>query len=833
MNNLDFSTLANPNLPLGVFNEAFEGGQPRPHWTTLIAELSKFSPEELTRRTLQAKQRLDENGVIFNVFGGAGGQRPWNLDLLPLLLSREQWGWMQLALEQRGKLMQRILQDVYGPQTLLQCGLLPPGVIYPQRRYQRECTDLHGSGVDSLMLFGTELARSPNGDWYVMADRTDAPIGLGFVLENRITTARLMPQVVHRLGLERLAPFFIHLKNALLRMCPAQKEHPRVVMLSSGPQSRFYFEDVYLARYLGFTLVEGGDLAVRDDCVFLKTLSGLKLVDVILSRCADSAIDPLEQGAAANNGVPGLMQAVRAGNVRLANTPGSGLLEAPVFMAFLPQLCQHLLNQDLMLPSIPTWWCGDPVSLAMVWSRFDELVIKPAFQSSGQEEFVVCQMTAEERSVLRMQIEDHPERYVAQERIERSAAPCWRDNQLQSGHVALRTFCVAAEKGGYHLLPGGLVRLAATPEPMELSVLGGVSSKDLWIQADGPPAMVTLLDDEAAPVQLKRSDALFPSRVADNLYWMGQSLERADFLARLMRATIERMTSESDEDVPELAGLLRALLDQGQLEPAFLVDDFSKTLPTIEQYLSRVIFDPTEHNGLGNAVAELRRLGSTVRDWISVEMWNTTRHAVDHFFAASSEVDDLSEALSAIDRLILELASISGLIQDGMIRGPSWRFLDVGRRIDRGRNIATLLLSAIESKQISQRSMLKALLEVLDCRMTYRSRYLENVQQNGVLDLAITDETNPHSIVFQASVLEDHIEALPQNRHPLRSREKRILMKIVHEVRMVSTDDLEQTPPSELTELLKRVDANLKLLADNLMRKYLVLAVPPRQIIES
>lgn len=833
LEHLDFSSTKSADWAAEVFDEAFDADrQPRAHWSQLIAELGELSPEELNRRAFQAEQTLHENGITFNVFGGEGGQRPWTLDLLPFVFDREQWLWLSGALQQRARLLEHLIRDIYGPQELLRSGLLPPEVVFPQPRYLRQFIGLHSSERTSLSLYATELARAPDGLWYAMADRTDAPVGLGFVLENRIVTARLMPQLVHQLRIERLASFFIEMKNALVRLCPNRKERPRVVLLTPGPHHRFYFEDVYLARYLGYTLAEGGDLAVRDDKVFLKTLSGLQPVDVIYSRTMEGGLDPLELGDMANSGVPGLLQAVREGHVQIMNTPGCGLLEAPVFMAFLPQLCREIFGEDLLLPSIPTWWCGDPGALETVWARFDELVIKPAFRSSGQEEFIVSRLTAEQVAELRERIIRKPGDFVAQERISRSAVPCWRDQQIRPGHAALRTFCVRGTEDSFHLLPGGLVRLAPTPEPMELSVLAGSSSKDLWIPAEGPVKQVTLLDAEDAPVTLKRSDALFPSRVADNLFWLGQSLERADFLARVLRATAERMTSESDQDQPELPGLLRVLADQGQIEPGFAVDEFHRSLPEIEQILPRVIFDAQEAKGLGKTVSELRRLNGTVRDWISADMWRMIQQGVERFFDSDSETDDLAELLTTVDQLLLDIAAVSGLIQDGMIRGPAWLFLDIGRRIDRGRNTANLLISALSADQLGQKAMLKALLEILDCRMTYRSRYLENIQQNGVLDLAITDETCPHSIAFQAVQLAQHIEGMPQERHPLRSGEKRTIMKIVHAVRMLTGDQLEESPPRRLGTTLNQIESQFKTLSDELTRKYLVLSVRPRQIHE-
>ncbi|MEZ5940608.1 MAG: circularly permuted type 2 ATP-grasp protein [Planctomycetaceae bacterium] len=829
LSQIDFTTASGPGWAGGVFNETFEtSGKPHLHWQPLLDELSLLTAEELTNRSEQAQQTLHENGVSYNVFAERGDHHPWSLDLIPLTLSREQWDWMSRALAQRARLLDLITRDIYGPQNLLRSGDIPAEVVFPQLRYQRAFANLIAPNQVGLTLYATELARGADGFWYAMADRTDAPVGLGFALESRVITSRLMPQIMHRLRMERLAPFFLRVKNSLVRL--SGKDTPRIVVLSPGPQSRFYFEDLYLARYLGYTLVEGSDLAVRDDEVFLKTLSGLHPVDVIYSRTMESALDPLEQGASASTGIPGLLQAIRSGNVRLANAPGCGLLEAPVFMAFLPQLCSKLLHQPLMLPSIRTWWYGDPESQRTVNERFSELVIKPAFQSSGQDEYLVSELSSQELQDLRARMTKNPAHFVAQERIQRSAAPCWRDQQVQPGHIALRTYGVAEENGNYQIMPGGLVRVAESSQPMELSVLAGISSKDLWIPAEGEVAPISLLIRPDTPVTLKRSEPLFPSRVADNLYWLGQSFERACFLARLLRAALARLTDESDDDLPELTGLLRALVDQGQLDPGYVIDDLETKLPDLQDYMVKVLFDPGEPLGLANSMSELRRLNASVRDWISPELWQTSQYASEDYFAAAMRTDDFSELLTLVDRLLFDLAAVSGQVHDGMIRGPAWRFLDIGRRIERATNTAKLLLSTIDAGLISQRPMLRAVLEVLDCRMTYRMRYLENLQQNGVLDLAITDETNPHSISFQAVLLIEHLESLPQDIHPLRSPESRSLMRLVHSARMLTTFELEESPPKKVVAELQGMQKSLKELADELTKKYLVHSVRPRQM---
>lgn len=824
LSTIDFSESSTTDWGGGVYNEAFEApASPRLHWQRLLTELGQLAPDELTRRSQQAQDTLHENGVSYNVFSDSGEHHPWALDLVPMSVDQNQWDWLSGALGQRARLLNRIIRDIYGPQELIQSGVIPAEVVVAQRRYQRAFLGLCEDNPVALTMYATELARGTNGNWYAMADRTDAPAGLGFALENRIITSRLMPKIMHRLGIERLAPFFVHVKNSLVRL--SGKQSPKIVVLSPGPRSQFYFEDVFLARYLGYTLVEGSDLAVRDDRVFLKTLSGLHPVDVIFSRSVESALDPLEQGADAPNGTAGLLQAMRAGNVQLANRPGAGLLEAPIFMAFLPQLCQQLLGEALLLPSITTWWYGDGASRQLIDERFSELVIKPAFESSGQDEFRISEMTDQQVQQLRERMALHPQQFVAQERIERSAVPCWRDGQLQPGHVALRTYCAASENEEYQVMPGGLVRIAETAQPIELSVIAGVSSKDVWIPARGSVAPISLLEPRDAPVTLNRSKPLFPSRVADNLFWLGQSLERADFLARLIRATVHRLTSETDKDLVELPGLLRALVDQGQLDA-----QLASQLSSLQETFVKVLFDPKISQGIASAMSELKRLNASVRDWISPELWQTSQAASEVYFGAAVITDDLSEILTLIDRLLFHLAAVSGRIHDGMIRGPAWRFLDIGRRIERARDTVSLLTSVMDEKLISDRAMLKAVLEILDCEMTYRSRYLENLQQNGVLDLAITDETNPHSLAFQAVLLMEHLESIPQTEHPLRSAESRSLMRVVHAARMLTSRELERSPPRSVYRRLQQMQDSLKELADELTRKYLIHSVQPRQI---
>lgn len=841
---LDETLRLAPATNATVYDEVFDRrGEARPPWRAFLDATRLVTRDELARRTEQAEQQLRENGVNFNVFhDGEQLQRPWRLDLLPVIFAADEWRELERGLAQRARLLRAIVRDCHGPRELVASGRLPPEVLFANPAFVRQFHRLDPGDGAFLTSYAAELARRPDGSWCVMADRAESPAGAAFALENRVVVSRTIPAALHKQHVQRLAPFFVQWQETLRTLGRRHSENPRIVILSPGAKHPYYFEDVYLARYLGYSLVEGGDLAVRDDRVFLKTLAGLIPIDVIVSRGTERGIDPLELGGSAPHGVPGLLHAVRKGHVTVANTPGSGLVESPIFMAFLPRLCRELLGEELLAPSIPTWWCGDPQQRTQVFARFTELVVKPSFQASGSEELVVGRLDLAAQRHLREKIERRPELYVAQELVERSAVPVFQEGQVQTGHAALRTFLVASGED-YSLMPGGLVRYALSTEPMELSIAAGAGSKDVWVLAEGPVKPVTLLQHEDRPVRLRRTSAIFPSRVADDLFWLGQSLERADFLSRLLRAVVERLTAESAADTPELPALLRVLADQGQIEPGFAIQDLASSLPAIGEHLPRSVADDRDSHGLAAVVGEIERLASLERLWMSPDTWRKIHETSSAFRAAvGAKGIGLVDVLNAANTVIVDIAAVSGLIHDGMVRSPAWRVLDLGRRVERARDVASLLHCVLtnpaaasppgtERRTPLDRPLLKAILEVIDCRMAYRARYLDNLQPNGVLDFCLTDETCPRSVASQLAMIAEHVEMLPHDgQDPLRTEEKRVVMSAVHAVRMLSTEDLESPRMEPIVVATKQVERQLTLLSDLLTRKYLLHSGTPRQI---
>jgi len=506
-----------------VYDEMVVGtDRVRPHCEPFVRSVEDLGRHELASRWENAKRAIRDNGITYNVYGDPEGvDRPWALDVMPLLISSAEWNRLETALMQRTRLLNLVLADLYGPQQLLRRGLLPPTLVFANPAFLRPCHGIRVSRDVYLHLHAAELARSPDGQWWVLGDRTQAPSGAGYALENRIVLSRMLPEAFRDCQVQRLASFFRAQRDTVTALAPKDRDRPKVALLTPGPNNETYFEHAYLARYLGFTLVEGGDLTVRDCRVFIKTLDGLQPVDAIFRRLDDSFCDPLELRGDSLLGVAGLVEAARTGNVTIANALGSGVVETPAVVAFLPSLCRELLGEDLILPSVPTWWCGQPADLEYVVEHLDELVVKRAFRAGDGQPVFGRQLAAADKSALAAEIRARPEQFVAQEQVALSTAPVWVGQKLEPRPVVLRTYVTAAGDS-YMVMPGGLARVAGARDLPIVSMQRGGGSKDTWVLSDGPVSAVSLLAPAGVPIRRERRATDLPSRVADDLYWLGR-----------------------------------------------------------------------------------------------------------------------------------------------------------------------------------------------------------------------------------------------------------------------------------------------------------------------
>src|SRR5580698_5651181 len=500
-----------------------DGVTPRPHWAHLMESLRAIGSEELGRRWVRAERRIRENGITYNVYGDPlGASRAWQIDIVPLLIPADEWRYIEAGIIQRAQLLSLLLEDIYGAQNLVAQSHFPAGLLYANPAFLRPLVGVRVPAHSYLHMLAVDLARSPDGQWWVLADRTQAPSGSGYALENRTIVSDVLPDLFRSSNVLRLAPFFRAQREALTAL--AECDNPRIVLLTPGPFNETYFEHSYIARYLGFTLVQGADLTVRDRCVYLKTVNGLEQVNVILRRVDDSFCDPLDLRSDSLLGVPGLVDAIVAGNVKVANALGSGVIETAAIMPFLPGLSRHLFGERLKIPSVATWWCGQPHALDWVLNHLDSVVVNPAFPSRGLEPVFGAELDQAGRRKFSEKLRTHPHEYVAQEQVALSNAPVWDNGHLHSRSIVLRAY-VLNTGDGWMAIPGGLVRVAET-EGSVVSMQRGGHSKDAWVLWDKPVDTFSLLHPRNVPVILRRESPGVPSSVADNVFWLGRYVER-------------------------------------------------------------------------------------------------------------------------------------------------------------------------------------------------------------------------------------------------------------------------------------------------------------------
>ncbi|CAD5203629.1 circularly permuted type 2 ATP-grasp protein [Pseudomonas sp. FEN] len=731
-------------LTAGTYHELLDdSGAVRAHWRPLFDQLQRSTPAQLAQRQALLARQIQENGVTYNVYADPkGADRPWELDLLPHIIPADEWQRVAAGIAQRARLLNAVLADLYGPQTLIRDGLLPAELVFGHNNFLWPCQGIQPPAGTFLHLFAVDLARTPDGRWWVTADRTQAPSGAGYALENRTIVSRAFPDLYRDLRVHHLAGFFRTLQETLVRQAPSEAEAPLVVLLTPGRFNESYFEHLYLARQLGYPLVEGGDLTVRDATVYLKTLSGLQRVHAIMRRLDDDFCDPLELRTDSALGVPGLLEAVRQGRVLVANALGSGVLESPGLLGFLPKINQHLFGEELILPSIATWWCGEPPVLAQALEKLPELLIKPAFPSQSFIPVFGRDLNDEQRRALAERIRARPYAYVAQELAQLSQAPVWHEEgALQPRAIGMRVYAVASADG-YRVLPGGLTRVAAEADAEVVSMQRGGASKDTWVLSERMPSGEHWRTQRSLGVRdLVRRDPYLPSRVVENLFWFGRYCERCDDSARLFRIMLARYV---DGDDPQA---LQAAVDLG--ESLMLLPDEGE-LP--ERLLAALLGDDWPFS-LRSNLQRLQWAASQVRGKLSRENWQALVELQREALSLESEAPDFGELLDFLNRLVMSLAALSGFALDDMTRDEGWRFLMIGRRIERLQFLSSSLAAFLRGIAVFDQAGLAWLLELGNSSITYRSRYLAVPQLIPVLDLLLLDEQNPHAVLFQLKLV--------------------------------------------------------------------------------
>ncbi|MCX5495086.1 circularly permuted type 2 ATP-grasp protein [Kaistia dalseonensis] len=741
----------------GVADEFIDkNGRIRPHWMRFVETMAALGPGEVEHRFELADRHLADSGVVFRVYGAENGdERPWPLSHVPFLIEPNEWRHLEAGLIQRAKLLDTILGDVYDEGKLAADGALPAAIIAGSPEFLRPLVGSKPVGGHHLRIYAVDVGRGPDGRWWVISDRTQAPSGAGYALENRIALSRALPDVYRSFNVERLAGFFQDFRSGLNAL--NRHEETRVALLTPGPLNETYFEHAYLARYLGFVLVEGEDLTVRDDTVYMRTISGLKRADVLLRRLDADFADPLELNPASRLGVPGLAGAIRQRNVAIANALGSGIIEARAMMGFIPGLAERILGEKLILPNVATWWCGQTLERDHVLAEFDRMVIAPALGATvpgilERGPVLGGDLEPEEKEKLIAAIARRGSDFVGQEVVKLSTTPVWRGTgdsaHLEPRPSILRLY-VARSADGWTVMPGGFCRISDRPDARAMTLQQGGASADVWVMSDRPVAETTLL---ASPdkVALRRVTSTLPSRAAENLFWLGRYVERTEAALRIIRAIAGRLVDEGGDGAAVTARLVAILIASGA---ASTNDGPMQPAPLALSALT----DRKAFNTVPRLAEASRRAASVIRDRLSPDAWRAVAD-LEILMQAPLESRTGSDMLERANEALRLIAAFSGLAQENMVRHNGWRFLELGRRIDRGLAVARATRYCGLSGQPAE---LDALLELADSQITYRIRYVMEAARMPVVDLVLLDAGNPRALAFQADRIRQSLADLP------------------------------------------------------------------------
>jgi uncharacterized circularly permuted ATP-grasp superfamily protein/uncharacterized alpha-E superfamily protein len=799
----------------GLLDDARDAnGAIKPQWEYLLNSLRDLGPEAVAEREFKARRILRDDGANYNLYGEENQPgSTWDLDPVPHIIGSEDWARIESGLQERAELLNLVLRDFYGPRTLLRQGALPAEALYCHGGFLRACQGLQLPGEHELILHAADMVRLPDGSMCVLSDRTQAPSGAGYVLENRTVMSRVFPSLYRDSHVHRIASFYQRLRHKLASLSPSD-DTPCIVLLTAGGVDESRFEHAYLANYLGLPLVQSGDLLVRNGFLWMKSLDGLTRVDVVLRRVDDVYCDPVELRSDSRLGVPGLLEVARTGRVMIANPLGSGVLENPILLKYLPEISRCLLGREPRMASVKTYWCGDDEDLQFVTANIQQLIVKPVYRGSGVASVWGGDLNKEQLNQLLASIHRKRYQFVAQERLDKAHIPSFAGDRLEPRPAILRAYTVANDTS-YLVMPGGMTRIGASPGGRTISMQSGSPSKDTWVTASEPERSVDA-ETAADTPRGALSPALvsLPSRVVENLYWMGRYGERAEAALRYLRTVFVMLNGEQ----PISDGARKIMLQA--------VTHITATLPGFTKANSHMLANPDEElllvikdaSRLGSIKATLNAMLSSAEESKELLSTDTLRVIND----LHDELDRLDYTMSgglasapeeALDPLVTALVALSGLMQESMVRGVGWRFMELGKRVERAQQIITTLRALITpvTNELDQSILLTTLLTSMEVLITYRRRHRNRTGIELGLELVMLDPTNPRSLLFQLETLQRHMLELPRaggNTGELEEEERALLeaittLKLSRLPKLLVTSSNER---EELDRLLKQLE---------------------------
>lgn len=741
------------------------------NWEKLLDNVTKIGVDTLKDKQNDIDWLLAENGVTYNVYNDPKGlNRPWNLNIIPFVINQKEWATLDEGLKQRAEILNLVLKDFYGERKLIKNGIVPPEIVFAHRGFLRNCDQIQYKTAKQLLIHSADLARGPDGRMWVVNDRAEAPSGMGYALENRFSTSRILPELFNDINVKQPFGFFKDFNQLLIDAAPNKKENPTIVILTPGPHNETYFEHTYLSSFLGYPLVKGNDLVVRDDKVWIKTLKSLVQVDVILRRVDDAFVDPLELRGDSFLGVAGLLDVVRRQNVTIINPIGGGVLENPGLIPFMNSISKFFLNEDLKLPQIASWWCGQKKERDFVLNNLKRFVVKPIDRTNRENIYFCEYLSKDELESLKQKIINKPYRFVAQEKIYFSTAPNFTKGYLEPRKVMCRTFSVA-KKDSYSVMPGGLVRVAPEEgENISVSNQRGGTSKDFWVTSNDSKVQKSIhrYNWSHSTVNVMTGIENLPSNTAENLFWSGRYLGRTIVTARYIRVVLNEMAnskfSKRESDSETLHILFQSVTHLTSIFPGFTGKNKEKAFENPIKEIAKALFNKDSVGSLAHSMASFNNSYYTLRNLWSKDMWRV----YDSIQKSWNDFDeenkhDIKKITKLLDSIITKLIAFMGLIEESILVEQGLLLYFIGLQIEQAsmsieKSRALLVINREEQVEYD---ILESFLNSHESLNIYRYSFKSYLDIENVVNLVLLDSSYMRSLKYQLNRIKKDIFKLP------------------------------------------------------------------------
>ena len=764
-----------------AFDELFEKeNEVREHWRELYDAIERAGSEELKLKQNDIDWHLEDNGVTYNLYDSHDGntKRKWSLDPIPFVLAEAEWQEITKGLQQRAKLLNLVLKDLYGEQRLLKENIIPSEVVFGHKGFATEVFNLGYKENFELYYYAADMARGPDGKMWIINDKTQAPSGLGYAIENRLTMNAISGELYPNISTKKLSFFVEEYKKLIKKLSDNDLSH--AALFTPGPLNETYFEHAYLSSFLELNLVQGDDLLFKDGALWMKSLSGLQPIKTLIRRVDDRFCDPLELKNSSRLGVAGLVEAMRQESVTMLNPVGSAILENKGLNPFMPKIAEFFLQEELLLPQIATWWCGQEAELAFVLENLPRLVIKKIDKTQTIQTYFGKKLSKDALNSLAKLLQESPHKYIAQEEISFSTTPFYSNGRIEPRNAVIRTFALANEAGTYSVMNGGLVRVSAQKDTLMVSSQQGGTSKDLWILSK--EIEVAHAYNLFLSTQKDTSMQNLPTLKAENLFWLGRYLCRTIDTARYSnyilkkRSNLHRYEIHSAKQTQEI--LQKTLTHLTMTYPGFLDESINcENSAKVTQEIVSVIKDKARSGSLSFTITMLSYAHLHLRELLAVEsskLFDNMQHSWTLFLQNPSKSHIVMA--NELDKLLVSLMAYKELVKESMFKEQGLVIYDIGFKIESVLMFLSKIRSllCLEVEKSLQSELLEALLISMEGLNAYRAHYKGPLQMENVLELLIFNKKFPKSLAYISAKLIREFKELPKAKESVASYEEPI-----------------------------------------------------------